>query len=124
MEDERVHIFKACKIDLEKLNRVENETAAIDVEEIQDKIDILMDMKDLIVIYDPIEDTIDLEDAIADAMLKSVYHRRKDHHRSCAEELKWCLVGLPSLVVIEISLVKCSDLEQSCSRKATCSHRS
>ncbi|CAK9188734.1 unnamed protein product [Sphagnum troendelagicum] len=92
LEEERVNVFAACKTALEVLRYPEEKKTETNDDEIQEKIDVLINMRELIVIFDAIEDSVNLEDAIADAMLKGIYYRRKDHHRSCAEELKWCLV--------------------------------
>lgn len=116
LEDERINLFDACKADLEKLSYLENKTRVTNLEDIQDKIDTLINMHESVVVYDPVEDTIELEDAIAIAMLKSIYYRRKGYHRSCAEELKWCLVRCFCLIAIEILMWQHSDLEQSRSR--------
>ena len=67
--------------------------------EVQKYIDVLIEMNTLIVIFDAIEHSGNLEDAIADALLKRILHQRECnqfsyYHQSRAEELKWCLVRL------------------------------
>ena len=67
------------------------------VDDIDKYIDTLNEMKDLIVVFDAIEQYGNLEDAIANAILKSIKYRVDNFDQyfrpvTQSAELEWCLV--------------------------------
>ena len=67
------------------------------VAEIENCIDVLNDMQELIVVFDAIEHSGNLEDAIANAMLKAIKYRVENFEQffrpeTRSAELEWCLV--------------------------------
>jgi hypothetical protein len=65
--------------------------------EIENYVKILNEMETLIVVFDAIEQSGELEEAIANAMLKDIKYQVEnwDHffsHETRTEELAWCMV--------------------------------
>ena len=63
-------------------------------------IDTLNEMKDLVVVFDAMEQYGNLEDTIANAILKSIKYRVNNFERyfrpaTQSAELEWCLVRRP-----------------------------
>lgn len=66
-------------------------------ESIKEYVNLLYEMKELIVVFDAIERRISLSDAVADAMLKGIQYRVDNYEQffspdKRAGELEWCLV--------------------------------
>ncbi len=98
LEEKKDKDVQECIVKLEKLGHPAGESAEQANAKIQECVDVLIEMNALILIFDADKFDDNLEDAIADALLKQIYYRRKnvkgfnDYYSSRAEELKWCLV--------------------------------
>jgi hypothetical protein len=71
--------------------------AEYQVDETEQYIDVMNEMEELIVVFDAIQHSGNLEDAIANAMLNSIKYRVKNFEQffrpeTRSAELEWCLV--------------------------------
>ena len=78
----------------EQNNEVENDDQFATIEKY---IDVLNEMEELIIVFDAIEHSGNLEDAIANAMLKGIKYRIENWEQffrpeTRSAELAWCLV--------------------------------
>jgi len=99
--DELAHFRKRtyveeCKGELKNLCLKEGIISKQDVE-IEKYIDVLNEMEELIVVFDVIEHSGKLEDAIANAILKGIRYRVENWEQffrpeTRAAKLAWCLV--------------------------------
>ncbi len=98
LKEKKVKDVQECIVQLEKLWHPAGENTGQANAKIQKCVNVLIEMNALIVIFDADKFNDNLEDAIADALLKQISYRRKnvkefnDYYGSRAEELKWCLV--------------------------------
>lgn len=88
--------IEECTNKLKKLSTDEGITIE-EEDEIENCVNLLNEMKALIVVFDAIEHSSNLEDAIAEAMLRGVKYRVENFEQyfspdTRAEELAWCLV--------------------------------
>jgi hypothetical protein len=91
--------IEECKNELKKLCLKENK-ATEQEEEIEKYMDVLKEMGALIIVFDAIEYSAKLEDAIAEAMLKGIkYQIETCEHFFCPDTrsalLLWCTVRSP-----------------------------
>jgi hypothetical protein len=85
-----------CINELQKLSSNENRIVQ-EEDEVENYVNLLNEMKSLIVVFDAIEHRGNLEDAIANAMLKGIRYRVEHWEQyfssdTRAGELAWCLV--------------------------------
>ncbi len=98
IEQKKVEDVQECKAQLRELwHPAEENTDQINTK-IETCVDILIKMNTLIVVFDAIKCSDNLEDMIADVQWNEISYQRKkgtesdNNYNARAEELKWCMV--------------------------------
>ncbi len=98
IEQQKVKDVQECKAQLRELWHPEGENTDQINAKIETCVDILIKMNTLIVVFDAIKCSDNLEDAIADVLWNEISYQRKkgkesdNNYNARAEELKWCMV--------------------------------
>ena len=96
MELRRKTYVEQCTDELKILYLKENDTME-EEDDIENYVNLLKDMEELIVVFDAIEHSGNLADAIAEAMLKGIKYQAENDNQFIsldirAGKLGWCLV--------------------------------